>query len=136
MILTSSPYKQNLEASMKRKEEIDKVRKKRPFNIKNKSKKTPKKIAQKKKKISKDRESSGSSSEGDYSDYSVNDSTDESPDRSQNENAKCLYCNGLYCEDFHGEKWIRCTACRRWAHDECAGIEGMAAYVCELCNSD
>lgn len=64
---------------MKRKEETK--LKKRPLNIRNKSKKTPKKSAQKKRKISKNKESPESSGK---SDYSVNDSTDESPDRSQN----------------------------------------------------
>ncbi|CAF4919948.1 unnamed protein product [Pieris macdunnoughi] len=94
----------------------------------------PKK-ALKKRKISKQRKSSSASS--DKSDYSVMDSTDESPDRSQNQNGKCLYCDGLFSEDVHGEKWIQCASCRRWTHEDCAGIEDMVDYyVCEFCTRD
>ncbi|KAL1510085.1 hypothetical protein ABEB36_004740 [Hypothenemus hampei] len=134
MILTSSPCKQDLETSIKRKKESFKLKKKRPLNIKNKSKEATKKTAQKKRKISKDKESSSESSN--KSDYSVDDSTDESPDRSQNENGKCFYCLGLFSEDVHGEKWIQCVSCRRWAHEECSGIEDVADfYVCEFCTN-
>ncbi|XP_044739984.1 uncharacterized protein LOC123301313 [Chrysoperla carnea] len=110
-ILTSSPYKQDLETSIQR-------------STKKKQKKTPKKTAQKKRKIAKDKKSSSESS--DKSDFSVNDSTDESPDRSQNQNGRCLYCNGLFSEDVHGEKWIQCASCREWAHEDCAGVEDMS----------
>lgn len=130
MILTSSPYKQDLETSVKRQKETIKM--KRLFNTRNKSKKMTMKTTQKKRKVSKDEDSPESSAE---SEYSVNDSTDESPDRSQNENAKCLYCDGLFSEDTHGEKWIQCAPCRRWAHEECAGIEGNH-FVCEFCTKD
>ncbi|XP_044733227.1 uncharacterized protein LOC123295831 [Chrysoperla carnea] len=121
-ILTSSPYKQDLETSIQR-------------STKKKQKKTPKKTAQKKRKIAKDKKSSSESS--DKSDFSVNDSTDESPDRSQNQNGRCLYCNGLFSEDVHGEKWIQCASCREWAHEDCAGVEDMVDFfVCELCTND
>ncbi|KAI8761706.1 tigger transposable element-derived protein 6 [Biomphalaria glabrata] len=35
----------------------------------------------------------------------------------------CIYCNGLFSEDTHGEQWIQCVACSKWAHTECAGAE-------------
>ncbi|KAG5870145.1 hypothetical protein JTB14_020862 [Gonioctena quinquepunctata] len=104
MILTSSPYKQDLVTSINKKGETDKVKKKISLNMKNESKKAPKKTAQKKRKIPKDKESSPESS--DESDYSVNDSTDKSPDCSQNGNCKCLYWDGIFSEGVHGEKWI------------------------------
>lgn len=130
-ILTSSPYKQDLETSIQK--NTKKNTPKKP--LKKTHKKTPKKTAQKKRKITTERKSSSESS--DKSDYSVNDSTDESPDRSQNQNGKCLYCNGLFSEDFHGEKWVQCASCREWAHEECAGIEDMVDFfVCELCTSN
>lgn len=74
MILTSSPYKQDLETSVKKKEETNKL-KKRLFNTKNKAKKMPKNISQKKRKISKSRDSSESTNE---SDFYLNDNSDES----------------------------------------------------------
>lgn len=130
-ILTSSPYKQDLETSIQRK-----IKKNTPKKLPKKTqKKKTKKTTQKKRKITTERKSSSESS--DKSDYSVNDSTDESPDRSQNQNGKCLYCNGLFSEDVHGENWIQCASCRQWAHEECAGIEDMVDFfVCELCTSN
>lgn len=44
----------------------------------------------------------------------------------------------LYCYDFSEEGWIRCAACGRWAHNSCAGIESEddeAVHVCVLCES-
>lgn len=64
----------------------------------------------------------------------MNDDTDESPDRSENDNAKCLYCDSLFSEDIRGEKWIQCPSCQRWAHDECAGIDGISC-LCESCKN-
>lgn len=120
-ILTSSPYKQDLETSLQKNLKKD-TPKKLPKKTK---KKMPKKTAQKKRKIITEKKSSSESS------------TDESPDRSQNENGKCLYCNGLFSEDVHGEKWIKCASCREWAHEECAGIEDKVDFfVCELCTSN
>ncbi|XP_046978148.1 uncharacterized protein LOC124543871 [Vanessa cardui] len=129
-ILTSSPYKRDLETSIQKnltKNTPKRAQKKTP-------KKMLKKTVQKKRKISKERKSSSSSSYN--SDYLVNlYYTDESPDHSQN--GKCLYCNGLFSEDVMGEKWIQCASCKQRAHEDCAGIEDMVDfYVCELCNSD
>lgn len=73
--------------------------------------------AQKKIKVSKDKESS-------ECEYFVNNNTDESTYRSQNEDAKCLYYDKLFFEDIHGEKLMQYVPCRRWTHEESAGIEG------------
>ena len=33
----------------------------------------------------------------------------------------CLYCLSSYSNSRPGEKWIQCTECYMWAHEECAG---------------
>lgn len=116
-LLTSSPYKNELQESLKKKQ--DKIMKKIKRG-KGKGKKT--------KVISK--EVHMSSSEEDNEPLCA-DSSDESPDRSNVCDAKCLYCEGLYSMDTRGESWIQCISCKLWAHEECSGIE-TDAFFCEF----
>ena len=51
------------------------------------------------------------------------DSSDESPDRSNFSDAKCLYCESLYSMDNRSESWIQCLCCKLCAHEEYSGIE-------------
>ncbi|KAF5283192.1 hypothetical protein FQA39_LY17384 [Lamprigera yunnana] len=69
--------------------------------------------------------SSSSASDNDIED------TDDDVDENE-EDAECLYCNGLFSQDTRGDKWIRCSLCFRWCHDECAGSD-KKAFVCEIC---
>lgn len=55
----------------------------------------------------------------------------------EDEKWPCLVC----CEPFEnsrkGEKWIRCTECKRWAHEMCAGVDRKSfSYICDNCESD
>lgn len=114
-ILTSSPYKSELEeiqAKNKRCETVKTNRKtvKRIIGDEKSQLNVPKK--QKLSKI-KDRESD--------SDSEVSD-------------AECLYCSDLYSTSTEG--WICCLSCRRWAHSLCAGMDDEddeAVFCCELC---
>lgn len=46
----------------------------------------------------------------------------------------CIYCNDKFSHSKSGESWIRCTKCKMWAHNECAGIAMRAKqFVCDLC---
>ena len=46
---------------------------------------------------------------------------------------RCLYCDELFA-DTPGDDCIRCTVCKRWAHDKCAGVDvGDDYFRCELC---
>jgi hypothetical protein len=45
-------------------------------------------------------------------------STDE--EDSEND-AQYLNCKHLFSEDKRGEKWVRCTKCYEWCHEEWAG---------------
>lgn len=147
--LTSSPYKLDLETTISKKHAVEALKKEKNITklldgTKNKRKgkrtaserKQENKKQQTKKATEKKRKTTkkivvSSSSEG--SDFSVNDDTDESPDRSTN--AKCFYCNGLFSEDMRGEQWIQCPSCNRWAHEECAGVDDNTNYICEYCRS-
>lgn len=65
-------------------------------------------------------------------------SEDEEPhyvdtDNEDSADEDCLYCNEPYKNDIHGEKWIRCIKCVRWAHELCAGVDNFKTYTCEMC---
>ena len=46
---------------------------------------------------------------------------------------RCLYCDELFA-DTPDDDCIRCTVCKRWAHDKCAGVDdGDDYFKCELC---
>ncbi|KAL3277932.1 hypothetical protein HHI36_013273 [Cryptolaemus montrouzieri] len=53
---------------------------------------------------------------------------------SEIENTLCLYCNGCYLESNEG--WAVCSACGKWAHCGCAGIDDEdedATFTSEFC---
>ena len=49
------------------------------------------------------------------------------------EECYCLICLSPYSESRSGEKWIQCTTCKLWAHEDCT--EGGITYVCHNCDS-
>ncbi|KAJ8704634.1 hypothetical protein PYW07_011822 [Mythimna separata] len=118
-LLTSSPYKNDLKDSLKKKKEKTNMGKGK--KQKGKGKKT--KIM--------DVQISSSEEENEPS---YEDSSDESPDRRNFSDAKCLYCESLYSMDNRGESWIQCLCCKLWAHEECSGVE-TDIFFCEFCSS-
>lgn len=56
------------------------------------------------------------------------------PESSEDEEYFCLVCVAPYSESRPREKWIQCSDCRRWAHEECT--EGGLTYICHNCESD
>lgn len=135
-LLTSSPYKLELEKSFKEKKEINPETSKRVKELldikspKEKKHATVRKIVKKRRPC----KSGESSSSEDSSNFSVKDSSDEDPDPTAQENAACLYCDGLFSEDACGELWVQCVSCSRWAHEDCSGVE-KDIFVCEFCSS-
>ncbi|KAF5299184.1 hypothetical protein FQA39_LY02357 [Lamprigera yunnana] len=121
-LITGSPYKSQLEESLARSSKSNIVAKSlssKKCNSDNpKSKPKPNKAMQKKC-------SSSSASDNDIED------TDDDVDENE-EDAECLYCNGLFSQDTRGDKWIRCSLCFRWCHEECAESD-KKAFVCEIC---
>lgn len=53
---------------------------------------------------------------------------------SEEEEFFCLVCLSPYSDSRSGEKWIQCTSCKLWAHEECT--EGTPFYVCHNCDSE
>ena len=106
-VLTSSPYKQELEALLK------------------KAPKTAKrKLALNAGKTKKIRSNKTRRNEED---------TESSEDE---DNAPCIFCKELFSNSKSAEGWIKCIKCNGWAHEECAGVDdddddGM--YKCDFC---
>lgn len=48
------------------------------------------------------------------------------------QNANCFFCDTAFTDDCHGELWVMCVMCELWAHSECAGAENEI-YVCDFC---
>jgi len=47
------------------------------------------------------------------------------------ESAECLYCN----DSFSDEGWIQCQICSKWAHNSCAGVDKKCdQFLCEICD--
>ncbi|KAL4710110.1 hypothetical protein ACJJTC_016512 [Scirpophaga incertulas] len=117
-IITSSPYKNELEESIKKKKlaEEEKQKKKAMRDLT----KTGKKTAANKKKVAKKKKGSKYVPSIDSSDSEV-------------ENTPCLFCNGCCLESNEG--WAACSSCGKWAHCSC-GIDDEdedATFSCKFC---
>lgn len=55
-------------------------------------------------------------------------------DSSEDDSCICLVCGDAYEDSSPNEKWIQCTKCREWAHENCG--RGTLFYVCENCDAD
>ncbi|XP_031328854.1 PHD finger protein ALFIN-LIKE 6-like [Photinus pyralis] len=109
-------------------------------NLKNKTKsrhekatekKVPLSKAKGKQKTAKKRQVSSSSSENDDEEVKFIESEDDMD--GDEEDAECVYCTNLFSQDIRGEDWIKCSGCYRWAHEECAGVDKIEGFVCDLC---
>ncbi len=125
VVLTESPYKNELMEEIKKKK-VPKAATKRKLFTKDakKEKNDAKKEKSKKpkKKMLLDA-SKPSCSKDPKADLDVDSNTDDE---------ECLYCY-----DFSEEGWIRCVVCARWAHNSCAGVDSEDddnIHVCVLCD--
>ncbi|XP_033114050.1 PHD finger protein ALFIN-LIKE 3-like [Anneissia japonica] len=50
----------------------------------------------------------------------------------EDEEWPCLVCGELFRNSRAGEKWIQCTVCQLWAHEECT--PGERGYICQNCD--
>lgn len=131
-VITSTPYKDELEASVKERQ--------RKESLKNKGKApklkslgiTKKKMIVKTLKVKKSQKIEEVSDSSDSSqDVPFDDDSDMDAD--ENGDAECIFCTGNFSADQRGEAWIQCSVCIRWAHEDCAGSEKTKAYVCDFC---
>lgn len=133
-VITSSPYKKDLESSLENhpstsagKSKI-KPKPKSKNSAKGRNSNLPK--AKRSMKVS---ECSSSESEEDVV-CVPDDDTDleELGTNPDDGDALCLFCEAKFSEDRSGETWIKCVLCSMWAHVECAGAE-KEYYVCDFC---
>lgn len=121
-ILTSSPYKLELESKVRIKKELQTKPKQ---NEKRKNKLFQDAITVKR--IKKGQENTKSAAS------KTEESTDEDGDDGD-PNANCIYCNELYTASKSGEGWIQCIECRGWAHEGCCGAEELDDFfTCDVC---
>ncbi|XP_021190238.3 tigger transposable element-derived protein 6 [Helicoverpa armigera] len=128
-IITSSPYKQELEVIAQKKKEaeqkkIEKIEAKKRKDELKKQKKTTTKAQNKKSK--KNNRSAKTAKQ-----RRVSSSEDESEEEGD---TPCMYCEEVYSVSIEG--WISCSLCGRWAHISCAGIDDdddEAIHICEFC---
>jgi hypothetical protein len=121
-ILTSTPYKEELEKSLvqkNRKSNADKMKTNRTtFKNKNAANNSSSKGKKQESNVTKVRVSrtQSSSSESDV-------------------DVECLFCGNNYSKDHCGEGWIMCCRCGKWAHDECACVESDDddEFTCDIC---
>ena len=117
-IITSSPYKRNLELEKTKGPSSKEVKKKRTKESEPPSKKS--------KKIRATTEEHGPTP-------STSGTAPTSAQRkSSNTNAECLYCNEKFSDSLPGEIWIQCSQCKEWAHQDCSGHE-VGDFECEMC---
>nr|CAI5857547.1 unnamed protein product [Callosobruchus analis] len=121
-ILTSTPYKSELENSLKKRKKT-KENKKRDMKNANKKKLNSKGVNKRKRKVS-----SSSSSESDVEQIELLDTKDDMS--SGDVDTEYFYSNNLLSEDPAGSKWIRYVKCQRWCHETCASVEKV---ICDLC---
>ncbi|KAL1446005.1 hypothetical protein WDU94_012268 [Cyamophila willieti] len=115
-ILTSSPYKDELEnlkeKATPKKKKVERENRKRKDTA---PKKKPKKV-QKKRKT-----------------YDSSSSSEEEVEEVESEDA-CIYCNALDCNSA-SEGVIQCSRCKLYAHESCARAEELDQnFICDLCN--
>lgn len=55
---------------------------------------------------------------------------------SDDEDWYCLICVEPYSNSRPREKWIQCSTCRVWSHEECSGTDRALYYICHNCESD
>lgn len=62
--------------------------------------------------------------------------TDSSESEEEEEDEACIYCNDLYSNSKSCEGWIKCLQCQGWAHEACSGLdsEDCDSFVCEFCS--
>lgn len=133
VVVTSSPYKYELETSLTKKNGTSKVKRSIISVGEPKKLENPKSAPEKKRKQTKIEKRRLSSSSSSNSEVEINlDDGGESPLTEDENDAACMFCSGLFSGDCSGEEWIRCIMCVQWAHSECAGYSDKK-YICDFC---
>lgn len=121
VVLTSTPYKNQLEEERQKKEEEQErkaLRAQKRTEEKGNQKQKNKRPRIKNAKVTQTRKQDESGEETDVE-----------------EDVECLLCTETFFESVEGEGWVQCVSCQRWAHEQCAGIDenDCDPYSCDNC---
>lgn len=153
-IITSSPYKADLQAEIAKKALPGKIQTNKDIKAKGKKTGTKKKkveaenkkslqkeckklkpCSQAKKQLDFDMHKESTSEEEDHLSLKSVSSTGlvvgpgQTPDESD---VTCMFCNEQWSKSVRGEQWIKCLMCQCWAHVDCTSAE-KDDYVCDFC---
>ncbi|KAJ8870706.1 hypothetical protein PR048_029731 [Dryococelus australis] len=121
-IITSSPYKKDLEVSLKG--QASKKKAKVPTKKPDKQSETFKRV--------KHSIESTSSSNSSIAVQFINSSGDDLPTKEHqldDTNGECIFCTSKICDNVRGEEWVKCKQCGKWAHVECSGCEKWLMFA-------
>lgn len=138
-ILTSSPYKDELNASLEAKR-LKLPTSKLP-SLKGKGLlkgESVKKTSKPQKKGSTEKKTDEATNKTrDQKDVRREDKTKEKNTKENSddeENPVCFYCEGDFLGSKPGDQWIRCSSCQRWVHEACGPLTNETHYfICDLC---
>ncbi len=145
-LITSSPYKNALEAAVEARKAKETKKLSKCESSKGESAKCKLTTRLKNPETSKSEKSRSKSTKPKPSETAKSEASKTSkskasknnqPDAVEDSNASCLYCCSLTKYDEAGEKWICCTSCKEWAHEECCDPDRLADdFICEMCLED
>lgn len=126
VILTSTPYKQELQ---EKKRKAPKENKKKTKRVKKEAvaKATVNLFSETQKKTEEKPKLRLNNTSPNSTD------SDDDPDEKQGDDELCLYCNDSYLNSKPNEGWARCQNCGKWAHEACGGIEENEDFICDIC---
>ncbi|GBP24910.1 hypothetical protein EVAR_12574_1 [Eumeta japonica] len=142
VVITSSPYKKQLEESIERSLDAKRTRGQRYSQGRSRGRgrgrgKNPTAVTVTQRRSL--RNEVTDRTEDDLSDMGNDDeTTDESEDENpvriypENSDTTCIFCYSKFSDDTSGEIWVMCQSCELWAHNDCAGAEGDY-YICDFC---
>ncbi|KAG5899283.1 hypothetical protein JTB14_012284 [Gonioctena quinquepunctata] len=138
-IITSSPYKNELESELKEKEEKLESRKKRLQKISEVKRNLTTPSAKGKSRLT---STSNAAKEKSKLILSQNmkrpqqqESSSESELSDNDDDPECILCGETYLCFHKDDGWIQCSKCKKWAHEACAGVDENDAdfYICDCC---
>lgn len=131
-VLTSSPYKKELEDEERARNMKDKPKKKLFKQPKTKTKPNLKKTTDSRSNENSQNKEVTSSTKR-IKLESRNDLTSSSEDEG-NEDEACIFCNEIYSASKEKEGWIKCSGCSGWAHEDCSNAEEEDDdFICDFC---
>lgn len=59
----------------------------------------------------------------------------QTDDCDEYDDLECFYCGETWSKSKHDDGWLRCSVCKRWAHEACSGYDDLDSdFLCEFCS--